>query len=325
MTGSRCKLLAVDRCGGQAIFHQGGVWYRIAVDDDWKPRELGGSLSALRCAMLSPYRQWPVEYPDLATMVTALEEELAADLQVESVPLSDVLHMFPEELRRSRQGAREDAAGRRPRGRRERGIAEEPGPGRRKFAVAGLMAADREAVASAWKALPSNDPAVVEQLGDAVREVCRPVFLRAPVAREAVDELLAETVLSVWRFAKERGEPPASFRGFLKWRARSVLSSYVRDRRRLGHIEDLERVPEPASASQGPWAEATLGELRAALAACRKALNPSWRRSWRLRYDENLSVREIAARTGDHSSTVAVKLYRAKEAMWACLRRKKVL
>lgn len=98
-----CNLLAVDSNGGQAIFRQGKKWFRVAADDGWKPSELQDRRSALRCTLLALYEARDETHASVDALVVAVEAAWDESLDVEDVPLAEVVHLFPESVRRGWQ------------------------------------------------------------------------------------------------------------------------------------------------------------------------------------------------------------------------------
>lgn len=106
-------LRAMDEIGGQAIYEHGGRWFRIAFDDDWLPVELKNRADAIRCTLVAPYENRNESFPDANTLIESVAAKWNRLFDVEDVPLSEVVHLFPTELRRAwrtaqqRQHARE--------------------------------------------------------------------------------------------------------------------------------------------------------------------------------------------------------------------------
>ena len=103
----------MDEIGGQAIYEHGGRWFRIAFDDDWVPVELKNRADAIRCTLVAPYENRNESFPDANTLIESVAAKWNSLFDIEDVPLSEVVHLFPIELRRAwrtaqqRQHARE--------------------------------------------------------------------------------------------------------------------------------------------------------------------------------------------------------------------------
>jgi len=97
----------MDEFGGQALYEQRGRWFRISFDDDWLPVELNGRNEALRCTFVAPYQHRNEEFPNANTLINSVQTEWGRSLDVEDVPLSEVVHLFPRELRRAWETAQQ--------------------------------------------------------------------------------------------------------------------------------------------------------------------------------------------------------------------------
>lgn len=96
-----CTLLAFDSDGGQAIFRQGDRWFRAAADDGWAPTELQDRRFAVRCTLLAPYEAREETHATIDELVAAIATAWDESSDVEDVPLSEVVHLFPEPVRRA--------------------------------------------------------------------------------------------------------------------------------------------------------------------------------------------------------------------------------
>jgi len=138
-------------------------------------------------------------------------------------------------------------------------------------------------------------------------------------------ELLDETLVSVWEYARRQSDRPRNFQGFLKWRARAVSRKYVRRKLAQRVVVNLAATLEPADADAHPGDLLSLSDLKRTLKACLEELDEKYRRIWVDRYESGMSVHETAEAQGIPKTTVAVRLHRARQKLQECLRRKGLL
>lgn len=132
---------------------------------------------------------------------------------------------------------------------------------------------------------------------------------------------MQEVGLSVLRYLDRHEQPPEQFTNFLRWRVKGVISTYRRDNR------DAEALPVDenlltASGEKQPASEVSRRELKRILHECRESLREPYRLVLAMRYDEHLTVEEIATRLGARRNTVSVCLFRACRELSDCLRKR---
>ena len=134
--------------------------------------------------------------------------------------------------------------------------------------------------------------------------------------RDAVDDLVQETWLRVLeRGGSYNGEAP--FAPWLFTIARNLATDHLRKRRifSLDSSDDPDDASEPesqavASTEPSPFEQAARTEDAQRLAQALGHLPPLYREALVLRFQEELSLEEIAAIAGASVSTVASRIYR---------------
>ena len=133
------------------------------------------------------------------------------------------------------------------------------------------------------------------------------------------EDVVQETWLAAHRALPTfRGEAPLK-----SWLSRIAVHAYydlVRAGRRVARrfgLQSLER--DPASAVATPPADAASREAEARIAGAIAALPPRQRETLRLRVDEQLSYRDIAARLGVSVDAVRINLIEARRKLAARL------
>jgi RNA polymerase sigma-70 factor (ECF subfamily) len=141
------------------------------------------------------------------------------------------------------------------------------------------------------------------------------VALRILGSRPDAEEVLQETLLEVWRRAREF-DPN---RGGVETWVTTIARTRAIDRKRaMGTVsrisEDAASQPPPMStAPVDPLEAAEHGQDQARVAAALRELPPEQRVVVELAYFEGLSQREIADRTGDPLGTVKTRARLALE------------
>ena len=174
-----------------------------------------------------------------------------------------------------------------------------------------------------WGALREQRPAAYDQLEALVRQHCESTFRRLGASAQAVPDLLQDVLVSVWEFAQQHPEPPQSLSGFLYWRARGAWVGALR--RRGGPRTDLEVATTLSGEDGDPIDELVTQELVQALRECRDELRPAQAEVWEARYEGGLDTQQAAAMLQQTREQVALLLHRARRALEACLKRKRVL
>jgi RNA polymerase sigma-70 factor, ECF subfamily len=137
--------------------------------------------------------------------------------------------------------------------------------------------------------------------------------------RDPVDDLVQET----WLRVLERGHLYNGRSRFEPWLfavARNLAVDYVRKRRLTsldsqGAQEADRESLAPASHSPSPFAEAARTEDAQRLAQSLQRLEPIYREALVLRFQEDLSLQEIAEVVGAPLSTVSSRIYRGLETL----------
>lgn len=92
-------LCAIDENGGQALFVEEGAWYRVALDNGWRPITLRDERDAMRCTQLGPYQVCQVQFATREALVKEVRERYLGQVDEQSVPLERILHRCPSKLR----------------------------------------------------------------------------------------------------------------------------------------------------------------------------------------------------------------------------------
>jgi RNA polymerase sigma-70 factor (ECF subfamily) len=159
-----------------------------------------------------------------------------------------------------------------------------------------------------------GDEGAMRQLVRRFTPYVRGIAHRTGAAYEAVDDVVQETMLRLWRsahrFDPDRGTEPT----FIAAVARNAAIDLARReacRPAVPSSDALELAPPPASASEAERV-ATVMTVRAAL----RQLPPAQRELLRLAYFEQLTQDEIATRLGLPVGTVKSRTFHA----FRCLR-----
>jgi RNA polymerase sigma-70 factor, ECF subfamily len=140
------------------------------------------------------------------------------------------------------------------------------------------------------------------------------VRLRRVLPVDAVEDVLQETFVAVWRGAR-RYRPDGRAEAWLWGIARRQAALWVR---RHGYPPP-EPPPEPSTEPPGGADEAEVAAARLDLAAALAALHPDDRDLVRLLYVEDRSVAEVADRLRLAEGTVKSRAYRVRRLLRAAL------
>jgi RNA polymerase sigma-70 factor (ECF subfamily) len=140
-------------------------------------------------------------------------------------------------------------------------------------------------------------------------------------SRDAVDDLVQET----WLRVLERGrtyDGQSRFEPWLFTIARNLAIDTMRKRRVFSLDTDDGDDPEhaivhPISPDPSPFEQAARTEDAHRLAQCLATLEPIYREALVLRFQEDLSLQEMAKVVGAPISTVSTRIYRGLEALRA--------
>ena len=120
-------------------------------------------------------------------------------------------------------------------------------------------------------------------------------------------------------------DPQRRFSSWLLQIVHHVTVDYLRIRRpSLVSLESLETAGDkdwsPTAQGPSPYRQAEMASLLAALNSALRRIKPEYRKILRLRYQDELSIREIAVVLGLREGTVAVHLSRASQELLLFLR-----
>jgi RNA polymerase sigma-70 factor (ECF subfamily) len=175
---------------------------------------------------------------------------------------------------------------------------------------------DAELVARAGR----GDDAAFEQLARRWSARVRDYLLRVTGEAAAVDDLLQEVLIALYRSAPSNGSLEARFAVRLFCIARNVALSYLRKRAARGRLFDLIAAAPRAllarferRAPRSPPDELIRDEFAAAFDVALRRLPEEFRTIFLLREREQMSYEEIAAVVGIPAKTVSTRLVRARE------------
>lgn len=166
------------------------------------------------------------------------------------------------------------------------------------------------------RALRSGDAALIGPLVDRYQYRLVRYLVYVTGRRDLVDDLAQET----WLRVIARGcqyDRRARFETWLFSIARNLAVDGLRRRQRRDAAEPGAFIAAPENVS--PFLAAARGEDAARLAAALSRLEPEYREALLLRFQEDLSLREIAAVVGAPLSTVSSRVHRGLErlrALW---------
>lgn len=173
-----------------------------------------------------------------------------------------------------------------------------------------------------WAAAREGDPGAREYLVRRAASVAGAMLQSRKDLAHVHEDLAQEAGLSMLGYLGRNAQPPRELTHFLRWRVRGVISAY-RKRNRRPAPQPLVQEP-PDRTRDGPSNRLTARDLGRVLSECRAVLKPRHQQLLALRYDEQLSISEIADRTGARENTVSVWLTRAARALAQTLRKRGV-
>jgi hypothetical protein len=94
-------LRAIDEIGAQAIYEHDGRWFRIAFDGEWSPTKLQSRAAAIRCMLVAPYECSNKSFTDERSLIESVVTKCSNTMDMEDVPLSEVIHLFPAKLQKA--------------------------------------------------------------------------------------------------------------------------------------------------------------------------------------------------------------------------------
>jgi RNA polymerase sigma-70 factor, ECF subfamily len=159
------------------------------------------------------------------------------------------------------------------------------------------------------RALRRGDPGAVELVSEAYGSLLRGFLAEALDDRDAVADVLQQTLLDVWRRGRDYDPERASLATWLLVIARSRAIDHLR--RRVPEPVDPDSVAAFADRDRVDESSALLERWR--MAAMIAALPREEARVLRLRFYDGLSQREIAERTGTPLGTVKMRMVQGLE------------
>jgi RNA polymerase sigma-70 factor (ECF subfamily) len=123
------------------------------------------------------------------------------------------------------------------------------------------------------------------------------------------DDLVQDTFERALKHLEAGRPPPTQMRPWLTSILRNAFIDRIR--RKAVTFETIEDPAQPETDAAPPWADVTIGEVRAALAK----LDEHLRLAFELHYLQGLRYREVAKRLAIADNTVASRLFRARQAL----------
>jgi RNA polymerase sigma-70 factor (ECF subfamily) len=159
------------------------------------------------------------------------------------------------------------------------------------------------------RALRRNDPRAVELVSEAYGSLLRGFLAEALSDRDAVQDVLQQTLLDVWRRGHDYDPERASLATWLLVIARSRAIDHLR--RRVPEPVDPDSLAAVADRDRADETGALLERWR--MTGMIAALPHDEGRILRLRFYEGLTQRQIAERTGMPLGTVKMRMVQALE------------
>jgi RNA polymerase sigma-70 factor, ECF subfamily len=159
------------------------------------------------------------------------------------------------------------------------------------------------------RALHRGDPGAVELVTEAYGGLLRGFLSETLQDRDAVQDVLQQTLLDVWRRGRDYDPARASVATWLLVIARSRAIDHLR--RRVPEPVDPDRLPAVADRDRVDETGALLERWR--MAGMIAALPREEAGVLRLRFYEGLTQRQIAERTGMPLGTVKMRMVQALE------------
>ena len=158
---------------------------------------------------------------------------------------------------------------------------------------------------------------LMEAYGEAVYRFCRQLVRDPEIARDVHQKTFIDAFRSLDRF-----------RGQSKWKTwlfgiarHRALDAIKTERRRRSRFVQVEELPEPAPiAGAGTDERAQNRSLQAILARCLGKLAPRIRTAVLLRYQNEMSYRDMAEVCGERPATLQARVARAMPVLKRCLR-----
>lgn len=186
-------------------------------------------------------------------------------------------------------------------------LVEVKGDGTERRAFAALERGDHEATLRI----------LMDAYGDAVYRFCRQLVRDAEMARDVHQTTFVAAYQSLARF-RGRSKWKTWLFGIARHRALDAIKMERRRRRRFVQVEEL---PEPAKEGGGGTEKrAESRSLQAALERCLTKLAPHIRAAVLLRFQDEMSYRDMAEVCGERPATLQARVSRAMPVLKRCLR-----
>lgn len=158
---------------------------------------------------------------------------------------------------------------------------------------------------------------LMEAYGNAVYGFCRHLVRDPEMAADVHQMTFVAAYESLGRF-RGRSKWKTWLFGIARHRALDAIKMERRRRRRFVQVEEL---PEPAAADRGGTSDrAESRSLRTALAHCLEKLAPRIRTAVLLRYQNEMSYRDMAEVCEEQPATLQARVSRAMPVLKRCLR-----
>ncbi len=171
-----------------------------------------------------------------------------------------------------------------------------------------IVADDRQLVAQVL----GGDDAAFEYLFNRYHEAIRRLFVQRMGGANDIDDLLQETFIKVY-INLHRYDPAFTFGQWVYTIARNTFIDYVR--RRQEELPIDERFAAPASNAPTPEENVINLQQRTQIEHYLDRLTPQYRRLIVLRFFDEYSYEEIAAKLALPLGTVKTQIHRARERM----------
>jgi len=171
-----------------------------------------------------------------------------------------------------------------------------------------IVADDRELV----RRVLDGDNTAFEYLFNRYRDAIRRLFVQRTGGSDDADDLLQETFVKVY-INLHRYSPDHTFGQWVYTIARNTFIDYVR--RRQDDLPIDERFAAPVSNAPTPEESIINLQQRTQIEHCLGALAPHYRQLVRMRFFEEYSYEEIAAKLSLPLGTVKTRIHRARERM----------
>lgn len=159
------------------------------------------------------------------------------------------------------------------------------------------------------RALRQRDPELIGRIVSQYHYRLLRFLIYWTARREQAEDLAQET----WVRVLERGRQYDGRQRFEPWLfsiARNLAIDHLRRQRRVGEKDSEEGMELPGPELQSPFLAAARSEDAARIAAALATLEPVYREALLLRFQEELSLEEIALVASAPVSTVSSRIYR---------------